>query len=398
MGLIELATRNRRQKQEFKRQKAEAEAIDAKRRNIYSDTSARNPYAQGNYGPYGQAKQSLVDREDTIAKSSGLKPPGLSDSGLSSAQAMCSASRYPAPPSVGTSVHSSRPASWPSYKDGAAEPPAVFQGYPTEHVESSEQETQFILDDEQRPTFESGGLPSYDDIEPPEFQTEEEQEEQDVESMKQDIRFAKQDTVASTRNAMQSAQRAEQIGNDTLTRIGIQGERIHNAEMNIDLTETQNKIGRDSTLELERQNRSMFALLAPSTKKSRAKEEMRILDRHQQEREQRQQTRGEAYRSNRRMDTHFRELGKASNPLDAQKSSSVQRSKYQFEADSEDEGMEGEIDKNLDALGFATGRLNKLAIATGVEMGMQDEHLNRIMDKVWFLPTLLLFQDSPRHT
>lgn len=382
MGLIELATRNRRQKAEAKRQKAEAEAIEAKRRGLYSNTSSRNPYAQGNFGPYGEAKKSLVGREDVIAQSAGSKPPGLKDSGISGADAMYSASRYPRPPGADPDDDASPSAS--PRTDGDIKAHGLLQTDPNEPP-GNEQEAQVAWQEQeqeqQQPDYGSEALPSYDDVGPPEFQTEEEQEEDEVDSTKEEIRYAKQDTVASSRKAIQAAERAERIGQDTLTRIGIQGERIHNSEMNLDITEAQNKVGRDRTMELERQNRSMFALLAPNTKRSRAKQEMRILDRHQEEREQRQKTRGAAYQTSQRMDKHFKELGKSQSAPDAH-NNSVQRSKYQFEADSEDEGMEEEIDKNLDSLGTATGKLHKLALATGIEVEMQNEHLTRIMEKV----------------
>ena len=49
----------------------------------------------------------------------------------------------------------------------------------------------------------------------------------------------------------------------------------------------------------------------------------------------------------------------------------VERAKYQFEADSEDEEMEDEIDANLEALSPATKRLDTFARATGAEIEAQ---------------------------
>lgn len=45
----------------------------------------------------------------------------------------------------------------------------------------------------------------------------------------------------------------------------------------------------------------------------------------------------------------------------------------QFEADSDDERMENEIDDNLDKLEAVTGRLNALARATGTEVDAQNK-------------------------
>ena len=60
----------------------------------------------------------------------------------------------------------------------------------------------------------------------------------------------------------------------------------------------------------------------------------------------------------------------------------AERAKFQFEADSEDEEMENEIDANLDVLGGAASRLNALAKATGQELDEQNRHLERINNKV----------------
>lgn len=54
--------------------------------------------------------------------------------------------------------------------------------------------------------------------------TAEEEEEEEVKATKQQIRFVKQSDVASTRNALRIAQQAEEVGRDTLARLGAQGE------------------------------------------------------------------------------------------------------------------------------------------------------------------------------
>lgn len=82
--------------------------------------------------------------------------------------------------------------------------------------------------------------------------TAEEEEEEDVQASKQQIKFIKQQDVASTRNALRLADEAEASGRDvssgfltvrsaqvlsnlqTLQRLGAQGERIHNTELNLD--------------------------------------------------------------------------------------------------------------------------------------------------------------------
>lgn len=83
------------------------------------------------------------------------------------------------------------------------------------------------------------------------------------------------------------------------------------------------------------------------------------------------------------MEKTFRDLngGKAMSAADRKQASLVERAKFQFEADSEDEEMENEIDSNLDALGGAAARLNGLARATGKEVDEQNRHLERINQK-----------------
>ena len=82
------------------------------------------------------------------------------------------------------------------------------------------------------------------------------------------------------------------------------------------------------------------------------------------------------------------------------KSTLADRAKYQFEADSEDDEMENEIDGNLgkyrilscsmvlwltkvitDALHGAAKRLNQLGRAMGEEVDTQNKHIERITGK-----------------
>jgi hypothetical protein len=57
------------------------------------------------------------------------------------------------------------------------------------------------------------------------------------------------------------------------------------------------------------------------------------------------------------------------------------RAKYQFEADSEDDEMENEIDSNLDALHGAARRLNHLGRAMGQEVDTQNDRLDVVNSK-----------------
>ena len=217
--------------------------------------------------------------------------------------------------------------------------------------------------------------------------TAEEEEEEDVQATKQQIRFMKQEDVSSSRNALRIAQQAEETGRATLARLGAQGERIHNTEKNLDLAANHNRIAEEKAKELKTLNKSMFAVHVsnPFTSSQRkAARDQEIIDKHQAEREQRDGTRKAAFGSQQRMERAFKDLqpGDAGYRGQQSKASLAERSKYQFEADSEDDEMENEIDSNLDALGHAAGRLNALARATGREVDDQNTHIDRIIQKV----------------
>ena len=215
--------------------------------------------------------------------------------------------------------------------------------------------------------------------------TAEEEEEEDVAATKQEIRFMKQADVSSTRNALRIAAQAEETGRNTLARIGAQGEQIHNTEKNLDLTANHNRVAEEKARELKTLNKSMFAVHVsnPFTGASRRKQrDDDVLERHHNERILREATRREGYDSEQRLQKTFKDMGKAGSGPGLPKTSLAERAKYQFEADSEDEQMENEIDSNIDALHGAATRLNGLAKATGKELDEQNRHLRRINEKV----------------
>lgn len=214
--------------------------------------------------------------------------------------------------------------------------------------------------------------------------TAEEEEEEDVQATKTEIKFMKQKDVASTRNALQAAAQAEETGRGTLARLGAQGERVHNTEKNLDLASNQNRIAEEKSRELKQLNKSMFAMNVnnPFTGGSRRRHrDEAIIDRHQNERVEREETRQSAFRTGQRMERTFKDMSKPGGPGN-KKTNLAERSKYQFEADSEDDEAEDEIESNLGALHGAAGRLNSLAKATGRELEEQNRHLDRIIGKV----------------
>jgi len=214
--------------------------------------------------------------------------------------------------------------------------------------------------------------------------TAEEEEEEDIQATKQEIKFVKQQDVASTRNALRIAAEAEETGRNTLARLGAQGERMHNTDRNLDIGNNHINIAEDKTKELKTLNRSMFAVHVnnPFTAKDRqARRDEQIMDRHHAEREAREATREAAFKSTQRMNQNFKGLDNVSTGS-RNKTNLAERAKYQFEADSEDDAMEDEIDRNLDELSGAAKRLNLLARATGEEVETQNHLIQNIAEKV----------------
>lgn len=197
--------------------------------------------------------------------------------------------------------------------------------------------------------YESSNLPGGYGSAPDRELTAEEQEDQDVNAAKQEIRFIKQQDVASTRNARRIAEQAEETGRETLARLGAQGERIHNTERNLDMASNQNRLAEEKARELKTLNRSMFAVHVanPFTANKREQAANAIaLEKHQREREQRDATQAAAYSSQARQQQQQRDVNGNVVRKSNQKSL-ADRAKYQFEADSDDDEMENEIDDNL---------------------------------------------------
>ena len=247
---------------------------------------------------------------------------------------------------------------------------AALFGNAPERQQQQQQAEQSTSDQNEEPASSFGGYGGgaatantssyggYGSQEPDRELTAEEQEEEDVLASKNEIKFIKQQDVASTRNARRIAEQTEAIGRETLARLGQQGERIHNTERNLDLASHQNHLAEEKARELKTLNRSMFAMHVanPFTAKKREEAANAIaLDKHRRERERADETRSQAYGSTARQQGFNRDLkpGERGAP---DKASLAQRSKYQFEADSEDDEMENEIDGAYSLAFFCTHR------------------------------------------
>jgi hypothetical protein len=199
------------------------------------------------------------------------------------------------------------------------------------------------------------------------------------------MRQMKQEDVASTRNALRIAQQAEENGRDTLARLGAQGEMMHNTKKNLDLAHNQNRVAEEKAKELKTLNRSMFAVHVsnPFTAGSRRNaRDQAVIDKHLDEKDRRESDRRAAYETDQRMQRNFKDIERQAQKNGQTQRNLAERAKYQFEADSEDEQMEDEIDSNLDALHGATKRLGTLAKVTGEEVDRQNQLLEKIHAQV----------------
>lgn len=216
------------------------------------------------------------------------------------------------------------------------------------------------------------------------LQTQEEEDE-DIEGIKQEIRFVKQESLSSTRNALRMANEAEEAGRSTLTKLGEQSDSLANAEQSMDLSSLANRDAKIKARDLKHLNRSMFAVQVnkPWGKNKRLElEELRVrqqYDDEQADRDEREERRKE---SERRTDANLKAHAQLmAQPAHRHRMGLAERSKYQFDADSDDDEVEGEIDDNLDQLAAVTGRLKGLAMATNTEVMKQNAQLSRMDEK-----------------
>lgn len=207
-------------------------------------------------------------------------------------------------------------------------------------------------------------------------------EEENIKEAKRSIQYLKGDTRDSTKRSVAAALAAQKAGMETLGRLSAQGGRLHNTEKNLDIARNQNYLAEEKARELKTLNRSMFVpnVGNPLRSKSRTREEeAKIIARHELEREEAGRTREFGYESK---NVVGRALNTATGRVESKgKSSLAERSRYQFEADSDDDRMEDEIDDNLDQLGAITGQLKGIAMATSKEVDRQNQQIDKIMKK-----------------
>ena len=162
-------------------------------------------------------------------------------------------------------------------------------------------------------------------------------------------------------------------------------ERIADTERHLDLAKAHANRAEDKAKELKKLNRSIFRpVMTWKTDRRRQEIQQRIEDRHETEREEREKAHADVFSSRKRVDEAvdpkkrgFGGFGRKP----PQQSSTVERSKYQFEATASDDELEDEIDGNLNDIGQAVSNLKRFAIASGEEVETQNGRLDDIHNK-----------------
>ncbi|KAK2461891.1 hypothetical protein APHAL10511_006354 [Amanita phalloides] len=220
----------------------------------------------------------------------------------------------------------------------------------------------------------------------------------DIEGIKTQTRFIKQDSVNTTRNALRLAREAEETARNTLTKLGVQSEKLANTERHLDISKGHSERAGDKTDELKQLNRSIFRpVIAFNKEAKRLAQEEQIRSRYEEERLERERAMVDIRETQNRLGraaTYGRTDDEGINrgPRTAQQlaAKKEQRMRYQFEGGASDDELEDQIDENLDEISDATKRLKALAMGMGQELDSQINRIGRIDDKTLNLDTKVL--------
>lgn len=173
-------------------------------------------------------------------------------------------------------------------------------------------------------------------------------------------------------------------------------DKIGDTERSLDIAKAHTSRVEDNARTIAQLNQSIFR---PKWKRNqRAKrdaEEARALQRHIDERTERELTRAEMLSSQRRVEESVSNMGMfakirnkagvfgTNDSFDPKE----QRARYQFEATESDDELEDELDSNLDEISALSARMNLLSRAMGQEVDEQNKRLGRVSDKTSALDT-----------
>jgi protein transport protein SEC9 len=175
------------------------------------------------------------------------------------------------------------------------------------------------------------------------------EEEQHIENQKYDIWRTKKDTAESSGRSAAIAADMLRRGDDILARLGTQGEMLHNADKNVDEAIFSSAKAQDQAEYLRKLNRSIFIPVGPVfNKKSKAERGLaKGAEQRREFKQQSEQTSMDLHQSQQRQQSFGRDVKHTVAEHGMPKRDLAARSKYQFEADEEDDAIEDEIDDNL---------------------------------------------------
>ncbi|KAJ1823072.1 Protein transport protein S9 plasma membrane t-SNARE [Coemansia sp. RSA 2599] len=244
-------------------------------------------------------------------------------------------------------------------------------------------------------------------------------DDDDVDVIKSKITQVKQETLDSSRRALKRLEQTEDVGINTLTKLGEQSEQLNAINTKMEMTSINAENSVESTSKLRTLSKSIFHVHIdnPLKKKKRREEELAKLQAEQERRRRAQDAEHERNALSRRRVNQYN--GSAAmdfrgplGTMDANSGDVVRsgprgshhtnqgNSRYVFE--DEDPEVEQEIDSNLDEMSNALSRLKGLAVniseeldaqvkpmknikktmdTTSDNIGISTMHLNRILKK-----------------
>lgn len=216
-----------------------------------------------------------------------------------------------------------------------------------------------------------------------------------IQATKHSIKATKKDTITSTQNALRIASQAETIGIETLQRLGGQKETLLDAEENLEEADIEMAIAGEKVRKIKRLNRSLwgiirnpFAMIRRTRRGKRIEERrVRLVEARRERREgMKMKTPAAVEESTLSTPTPIASFEEVMGGEDIMTSSSLQkraeRMRFQFEADSDDEEIENEIDQNIEHLYSATIRLKSVGVAINQELEAQSTLVRRIVVQV----------------
>ncbi|ODQ77766.1 hypothetical protein BABINDRAFT_163164 [Babjeviella inositovora NRRL Y-12698] len=209
------------------------------------------------------------------------------------------------------------------------------------------------------------------------------EEEEEVEQIKQEMRFTKQQTLSSTRNMVHMGQQALNSADNTLGMMGSQSERIFESEDSLRKMDQKNyELGKH--INQINKYRGMLTPLATNPfngKVRRRREDEEWLNRRMDQKATQEHNRAQIAKSQNRIGLGLDGKLKTGDVASAAPERRRNYQRYQFENDSEDEAMEGEIDDGLEQVSEIVSKLNIKAKIMGKEMDKQNERLRRMEEE-----------------